>query len=146
MKKKITRYGRLSKGFSFIEIMVVVVIMAVMAVVVAPRFLGATDQARVSKAKQDIMNFSTALKLYRLDNGFYPSTEQGLQALITKPTTDPVPMTWKPYIEGDKIPVDPWGTPYVYRVPGTGNRDFDLISLGADKREGGTDTDADITN
>jgi general secretion pathway protein G len=135
-------------GFSFIELMVVVVIMAIIATAVVPRFMGATDQARVSKAQADIKNISTALGMYRLDNGFYPSTEQGINALLVEPTSDPLPTSYRPggYLEGDAVPVDPWDTPYVYRLPGTGNKEFDLLSLGADKREGGADYDADIVN
>jgi general secretion pathway protein G len=126
--------------------MVVVVIMAIIATAVLPRFMGATDQARVTAAQGDIKNLSTMLDMYRMHNGFYPSVEQGLEALVTAPTIDPIPRSWQPGGYMPRIPLDPWETPYVYRVPGTGNKPYDLISLGADRREGGADYDTDITN
>lgn len=131
------------KGFTLIELMIVVVILAVLAAAVVPRLAGRTQQARISTAKMDISgNISVALDLYELDNGRYPSTEQGLSALITKPSSSPTPTNWNgPYLK--KRPTDPWGNEYKYASPGTHNNDYDLYSLGPDGTEG---SDDDITN
>ncbi|QLH42216.1 MAG: type II secretion system major pseudopilin GspG [Coxiellaceae bacterium] len=102
------------KGFTLIEVMVVVVILAILAVIVAPKFLSRPEQAREVKAKQDILAIQSALDLYKLDNGFYPTTEQGLQALVTKPSAPPVPMNWKEDGYLNKVPIDPWGHAYHY--------------------------------
>jgi general secretion pathway protein G len=138
----VTRRAR-SRGFTLIEIMVVVVIMGILAALVVPKLMGRTDDARIMAAKQDISTIMQALKLYRLDNSRYPSTEQGLQALVAKPTGAPVPSNWKEggYIE--KLPKDPWGNPYQYLSPGI-HGEVDVFSLGADGQPGGTGVDADI--
>ncbi len=131
------------KGFTLIEIMIVVIILAALASMIVPRLSGRSEQARASIAKGDISaNISLALKLYELDNGNYPVSGQGLQALLLKPTSTPVPMNWNgPYLEKEAI--DPWGKEYQYMSPGTHNpQGFDLYSLGKD----GTESDDDITN
>ncbi|MCX7918046.1 MAG: type II secretion system major pseudopilin GspG [bacterium] len=133
------------KGFTLIEIMVVVIILAVLAALVIPRFGGRTEQARIAAARTQIDSlFSTALDMYEADNGTYPSTEQGLQALRVQPTTEPVPKNWKgPYLKKD-VPLDPWGNAYVYVFPGTHNvNGYDLYSFGPDGQDGTSD---DITN
>jgi general secretion pathway protein G len=132
-----------SRGFTLIEIMVVVVIMGILAALVVPKLMGRTDDARIMAARQDISTIMQALKLYRLDNQRYPTTEQGLQALVAKPTTGPTPNNWKEggYIE--KLPKDPWGNPYQYLSPGI-HGEVDVFSLGADGQPGGTGVDADI--
>ena len=132
-------------GFTLIEVMVVVVILAILATVVVPRIMDRPDDARITKAKQDIRQLESALKLYRLDNRHYPSTDQGLDALVEKPNTSPEPDNWAKggYVEG--LPEDPWGTPYQYLSPGQ-HGDFDLYSLGADGELGGQGVDADIGN
>jgi general secretion pathway protein G len=136
-----------NSGFTLIEILVVVFILSLLAAIVAPRIIGRTDEAKVAEAKVQIRNFETALKLFKLDNGFYPSTEQGLQALVEKPTTGRIPKRWREggYLEQKKIPLDPWGNPYVYISPGL-HGDYDIICYGADGKEGGEGFDADITN
>ncbi|MCM8774734.1 MAG: type II secretion system major pseudopilin GspG [Candidatus Omnitrophica bacterium] len=136
-------YGR--KGFSLIEILLVVIIIGTLSAMVVPRLLGRSDQARITAAKADIeVNIPTALKLYELDNGFFPTTEQGLNALLKKPTSSPEPQNWNgPYLE--KIPMDPWGRPYQYRSPGTQRpHDYDLFSKG--KNDRAEKTDDDIVN
>ncbi len=128
-------------GFTLVEIMVVVVILGILASLIVPRVLGRTDEARAVAAKQDVATVMQALKLYRLDNGRYPSMEQGLQALLTKPQSPPVPGNWKPYL--DKLPKDPWGNGYNYLNPGV-RGEIDVFSLGADAQPGGSGADADI--
>jgi len=110
-----------NKGFTLLELIVVMFILGLLAVIVAPRIIGRTDDARITKAKIQIKNFETALKLFKIDNGFYPSTEQGLEALIQKPTIGRIPTNYREggYLEQKKIPLDPWGNPYVYICPGT---------------------------
>lgn len=132
-----------SRGFTLIEIMVVVVIMGILAALVVPKLMGRTDDARIIAAKQDIATIMQGLKLYKLDNQRYPTTEQGLQALITKPTTGPGANGWKTGGYLDKLPKDPWGNPYQYLSPGI-KGDVDVFSLGADGQPGGTGNDADI--
>lgn len=132
---------RRSRGFTLIEVMVVIVILGVLAALVVPRIMSRPDEARVVAAKQDIATISQALKLYKLDNRVYPSTEQGLAALIARPATAPVPENWKPYLE--RLPADPWGQPYQYLNPGL-KGDVDVMSFGADGRAGGSGFDADI--
>lgn len=134
---------RLETGFTLIEIMVVVVIMGILAALVVPKLMGRTDDARIIAAKQDIATVMQALKLYKLDNQRYPSSEQGLQALITKPTTGPELRGWKTGGYLDKLPKDPWGNPYQYLSPGL-KGELDVFSLGADGQPGGTENDADI--
>jgi general secretion pathway protein G len=133
------------KGFTLIEIMVVVIISGILAALVIPQFAGRTEQAKVEAAKTQINSlFSTALDMYEADNGSYPTTEQGLQALRIQPTTDPAPKNWKgPYLKKD-VPLDPWGNAYVYAYPGTHNASgYDLYSYGKDGQDG---TDDDVTN
>jgi len=136
-------HANTTRGFTLIEIMVVVVIMGILAALVVPNLIGRTDDARIIAAKQDIATVMQALKLYKLDNQHYPTTEQSLQALITKPTTGPVANGWKVGGYIDKIPKDPWGNPYQYLSPGL-KGEIDVISLGGDGQPGGTDNDADI--
>ena len=130
-------------GFTLIELMVVIVILGVLAGLVLPRIVDQPDKARVVKAKMQIESLSMGLKQYKLDNGFYPSTEQGLRALKEKPSIGRVPQNYpaKGYL--DTVPKDPWGRDYVYICPGE-HGDFDLISLGADREEGGEGVNADI--
>ena len=130
-------------GFTLIEIMVVVVIMGILASLVVPKLIGRTEDARAVAAKQDIATIVQALKLYRLDNHRYPTTEQGLQALITAPTAGPPAAGWKTGGYVDKLPKDPWGKPYQYLSPGV-KGDIDVFSLGADGEPGGAGNDADI--
>lgn len=128
-------------GFTLIEIMVVIVILGVLAALVVPRVMNRPDEARVIAARQDIAAIMQSLKLYRLDNQRYPTTEQGLQALVTRPDSGPAASNWKSYL--DKAPVDPWGKPYQYLNPGV-KGEIDVFSLGADGQPGGTGVDADI--
>ena len=132
------------KGFTLIEIMIVVVILSILASLIIPRIMNRPDQARVVKAQQDMRALESALNMYRLDNYHYPSTNQGLQALVTKPAGQPVPAHWQQaYL--DKLPKDPWGQPYLYLMPGK-HGDFDLLTHGADRRKGGEESDADLGN
>lgn len=134
---------RNQKGFTLIEIMVVVVILGILAAIVVPRFLEEPEKAKRTKAATDMRGIEQALGLFRLDNGFYPSTEQGLQALVTKPEVGRIPSRYREGGYLKKVPTDPWGTPYVYASPGTSG-DFDLISYGGDGQPGGEGNDADI--
>ncbi|MCR4298668.1 MAG: type II secretion system major pseudopilin GspG [Gallionella sp.] len=131
------------RGFTLIEIMVVVVILGILAALVAPKLMGRTDDARIVAAKQDIATIVQGLKLYRLDNQRYPTTEQGLQALVIKPTSGPDAGGWKPGGYLDKLPKDPWGNPYQYLSPGI-RGEIDVFSLGGDGQPGGSGNDADI--
>ncbi len=135
--------SRRQSGFTLIEIMVVVVIMGVLAAMLVPRLMGRTDDARILAAKQDIATLMQALKLYRLDNQRYPTTEQGLQALIARPTNGPQPANWKSGGYIDRLNKDPWGNIYQYMSPGT-RSEVDIFSYGADGQPGGTGNDADI--
>jgi len=128
-------------GFTLIELMVVLVIIGVLAALIVPNVLDRAEDARVTAAKTDVNNLMQALKLYKLDNQRYPTTEQGLQALVTKPTSGPIPPNWKPYV--DKLPNDPWGRPYQYLNPGV-KGEVDVMSLGADGQPGGEGKNADI--
>ena len=128
-------------GFTLVEIMVVVVILAVLAALVVPRVVGRTDEARAVAAKQDIASVLQALKLYRIDNSRYPSNAQGLGALVTRPTTEPLAENWKSYL--DRLPGDPWGRTYLYLNPGV-HGEIDVFSLGSDGNSGGDGADADI--
>lgn len=128
-------------GFTLIEIMVVVFILGLLITLVAPRILGRTDEARQTKAAADIKSIEQALSLYKLDNGFFPTTEQGLEALVTPPTTGLVPRRWNPDGYLDKVPVDPWDTPYVFESDGAA---YVVRSFGADGSEGGEGVAADI--
>ena len=133
------------KGFTLLEIIVVVFILSILVALVAPRIIGRTDDARITDTKLQIKNFEMALKLYKLDSGFYPDTQQGLDALIEKPTTGKIPQKYRDggYLEQKKIPADPWGNPYIYVSPGL-HGDFDIVSYGADGKEGGDGKDGDI--
>ncbi len=130
-----------NEGFTLVEVMVVVVILAVLAALIVPRVVGRTDEARVVAAKQDIAAIMQSLKLYRIDNSRYPTTDQGLEALVNRPSTGPQPTNWKSYL--DKLPKDPWGQTYLYLNPGV-HGEIDVFSLGADGQPGGSGPDSDI--
>ncbi|MFQ5354336.1 MAG: type II secretion system major pseudopilin GspG [Thermodesulfobacteriota bacterium] len=140
-------HGRIrgSQGFTLIELMVVIVILGALAAIIAPRVIGRTDEAKVTEARVQIKNFETALKLYKIDNGRYPVTEQGLNALVAKPTVGIIPGNWRDggYLDNKKVPMDPWGNPYIYASPGL-HGDFDVLSLGADGARGGEGYDKDV--
>jgi len=131
------------RGFTLIEIMVVVVIMGILAALVVPKLMGRTDEARILAARQDISTLMQSLKLYRLDNQRYPTTEQGLQALVAKPTSGPTANGWRQGGYIDKLPKDPWGNPYQMLSPGV-HGEIDVFSYGADGQPGGAGNDADI--
>jgi len=130
-----------SLGFTLIEIMVVLVIIGVMAALITPKVLDSLAEAKVNAARGDISTLMEALNRYKLDNNRYPSADQGLDALVRKPGSGPIPGNWKPYI--NKLPNDPWGAPYQYANPGI-KGDIDVYSFGADKQAGGEGADADI--
>ncbi|MBM7060886.1 type II secretion system major pseudopilin GspG [Pseudomonas sp. UL073] len=132
-------------GFTLIEIMVVVVILGILAALVVPQVMSRPDQAKVTVAKGDIKGVSAALDMYKLDNHVYPSTQQGLEALVRKPSGNPQAKNWNKEGYLKKVPVDPWGNPYQYLAPGSKGA-FDLYSFGADGKEGGSELDADIGN
>ena len=136
-----------NQGFTLIELMVVIVILGILAMWVAPKIMGRPEEAKQVKARLDIQNLETALKLYKLDNGPYPGTEQGLQALVEMPETGNVPKKWKKggYLEKGKVPKDPWRNDFIYLSPGL-KGDFDIISYGADGVPGGEDENKDINN
>jgi len=138
-----SRTGSAERGFTLIEIMVVVVIMGILAALIVPKLMGRSDDARIIAAKQDIATVMQSLKLYKLDNQQYPTTEQGLQALIAKPTTGPSADGWKTGGYLDKLPKDPWGYPYQFLSPGI-KGEIDVFSLGADRQPGGVGNNADI--
>ena len=133
------------RGFTLIEIMVVVVILGILASVVVPRIMDRPDTARITKARLDIQALENVLNQYRLDNFVYPSTEQGLEALVEKPSGDPEPANWNKSGYIKSLPKDPWNRPYLYLSPGE-KGEFDLYSLGADGQSGGEDAAADIGN
>ncbi len=140
------RQGRaLSRGFTLIELLVVVLILGVLAAVIVPNVVGRGDDAKAAAAKQDVATLLQALKLYRLDNGRYPSGEQGLAALTAKPAVEPVPTNWKTggYIE--RLPKDPWGSGYIFGNPGV-HGEIDVMSYGRDGKPGGAGADADVHN
>ena len=145
IKKRLLRRERSEGGFTLIEIMVVVVILGILAAMVAPKILSRPDQAKGTVARSDIETISQALELFRLDNGFYPTLDQGLEALVRQPSSPPEAKNWSPEGYLKKIPVDPWGNPYMYLEPGRHGK-FDLFSLGANGREGGEGQDAEIGN
>lgn len=135
----------INSGFTLIEVMVVVVILGILAAIVVPRIMDRPDEARIIKAKQDIRVLQSALDLYKLDNYRYPSTEQGLEALVQKPAGDPEPPRWKQGGYIDRLPKDPWGQEYQYLSPGQ-RSPVEIYSLGADGQPGGDETNADIGN
>ena len=135
------RLTRMQRGFTLIELLVVLVIIGVLAALIVPNVLERTDDARVTAARTDINNLMQALKLYKLDNQRFPSAEQGLEALVKKPTAGAVPPNWRPYL--DKLPSDPWGRPYQYINPGV-KGEIDVFSYGADGQPGGEGKAADL--
>ncbi len=134
-------------GFTLIELMVVIVIIAILAAFVTPKLMNRADEARVTEAKIQIKNIETSLRLFKMDNGFYPSTEQGLQSLITQPVTGQIPENYREngYMEKRTLPSDPWGNAYIYISPGM-QGDYDIITYGADGEQGGDKLNADIIN
>lgn len=136
-----TSRRRIQSGFTLIELMVVLLIIGVLAALIVPNVLDRADDARATAAKTDVNNLMQALKLYKLDNQRYPTSEQGLQALLTKPASAPVPANWKSYL--DKLPNDPWGRAYLYLNPGI-KGEIDVMSFGADGQAGGEGKNADV--
>lgn len=136
-----------SSGFTLIELMVVIVILGILAGLIIPRIMGRPEEARQMKAQVQIESIETALRLYKLDNGSYPSTEQGLQALVEAPTVGELPRAWREggYLEKGKVPNDPWGNEYVYLSPGV-HGEYDLSSYGAEGQPGGEGKDKDINS
>ncbi len=136
-----------NNGFTLLEIIVVVFILSLLVSIVAPRIIGRTDDAKIAEAKIQIRNLETALKLFKMDNGFYPDTQQGLESLIQIPAFGRIPQKYREggYLEQKRIPMDPWGNPYLYVSPGL-NGDFDIISYGMDGKPGGEGKNADINN
>ena len=136
-----------NRGFTLIELMVVIIILGILAMYVAPKIMSRPGEARQVKARLDIQNLENALKLYKLDNGIYPTTEQGLLALVEQPETGTVPKKWKRggYLEKGKVPKDPWGNDFVYLSPGL-KSDFDIISYGLDGVPGGEEENKDVNN
>ncbi len=134
-------------GFTLIELLVVILILGLLAGIVGPRLFGHTDEAKITKARVQIENLSTALKMYKLDNGVFPSTEQGLEALVSLPQGGDAPKKWRKggYLEKGQVPKDPWGNDYLYLYPGA-HGDFDISSYGADGATGGEEINKDINN
>lgn len=135
---------QLQRGFSLIEIMVVIVIIGLMASIVAPAFLDRIDDARIEKVRADFKNIQTALNLYRIDNYVYPSSEQGLEALVFRPTLSPIPRNWRNSGYVESLPEDAWGVPYLYLSPGE-IREYDIYTLGADGLTGGEGANTDMS-
>ena len=135
------------QGFTLIELLVVILILGLLAGIVGPKLFGHADEAKQTKARVQIENFSSALKMYKLDNGQFPTTDQGLEALVTQPQSGDIPKKWKKggYMAKKQIPKDPWGNDYVYLYPGV-HDDFDITSYGADKVPGGEDFNRDINS
>ena len=136
------------KGFTLIEILVVIAIIGILASFLVPKLMGKPDEARIIKVKNDMMVIETALKMYKLDNGFYPTTEQGLGALISASDISPVPKKFRKsgYLDSYSEPLDAWGNEYIYRSPGEEEREYEIISFGADGTEGGEGNNSDIYN
>jgi general secretion pathway protein G len=134
------------RGFTLIELLVVIAILGILAALVAPSILGRKEDAMRAQAKVQIRNFEQALQLFYVDNGFFPSTEQGLRALVEKPTIGKIPRKWREegYLEKSSIPRDPWGNDYLYISPGVHSKNYDMVSYGSDGLEGGEGKDADI--
>ncbi|MFO7686758.1 MAG: type II secretion system major pseudopilin GspG [Desulfobacterales bacterium] len=147
MALRITRALSGNRGFSLIELMVVVIILGILAMYIGPKLMGRTEQAKAVQARVQMEGLETALKLYKLDTGTYPTTEQGLQALVERPETGNVSQNWRKggYLEKGKVPKDPWGNEFVYLSPGI-QGDYDIISYGADGVPGGEDENKDINN
>jgi general secretion pathway protein G len=145
--KKIRQKKNSQSGFTLIELMVVIVILGILAAIIIPRFMGEPDKAKQAAAQTQIGMLETALKIYKLHNGTYPTTEQGLKALVEAPTVGNLPKNWQKggYLEKGKVPKDPWGNDYIYVSPGS-HGDFDLTSLGADGEPGGEGVNKDINN
>ena len=136
-----------NRGFTLIELMVVVIILGILAMYIGPKLLGRTEEAKITQARVQMEGLETALKLYKMDNSVYPTTEQGLVALVEKPETNPVPKKWRKggYLEKNIVPKDPWGNEYIYISPGV-HGDYDIISYGADGVPGGEDEAKDVNN
>ncbi len=136
-----------NRGFTLIELMVVIVILGILAGLIVPRIMSRPEEAKQTKARIQIESLETTLKLYKLDNGSYPTTEQGLQALVEAPTVGTLAKKWREggYLEKGRVPKDPWGNDYVYLSPGS-QGDYDIISYGADGEQGGDGKDKDISN
>jgi len=147
MVLKIPRTLRGNRGFSLIELMVVVIILGILAMYIGPKLMGRTEQAKEVQTRVQIEGLETALKLYKLDNGVYPTTEQGLQALVESPDVENVMQNWRKggYLEKGKVPKDPWGNEYIYLSPGI-QGDYDITSYGADGVPGGEDENKDINS
>ena len=142
------RSPKWERGFTLLEILIVIAILGILASLIAVRVMDRPGEARILKAQLDIQTLENALKLFKLDNAFYPSTEQGLRALIEEPTIGRIPKKWREggYVEKGVVPKDPWENDYLYLSPGIHNRDFDIWSYGADGEEGGEGEDSDICN
>jgi len=147
-RKEVCGPLRSKNGFTLIELMIVVVIVGILATLLIPRIMERPEEARRIKAKVDIKSIESALKLYKLDSGAYPTTEQGLKALFEKPETSPVPKKWREggYLEGKDVPKDPWGNEYYYESPSPDGKDYVITSCGADGEQGGTGKDADLSS
>lgn len=146
LKDRFHDHGQ-NHGFTLIEIMVVIIILGILVAYIAPKFIGRAEEARRTAARVQMESIETTLKLYKLDNGYYPTTEQGLQALVEPPTVGQLPRAWREggYLEKGKVPKDPWKNDYVYLSPGL-HGDYDLISYGNDGEPGGESENADVNN
>ncbi len=136
------------RGFTLIELLIVIVILGILATILYPKVFGAPEQARRVKAHTDITAIESALQLYKIDNGTYPTTEQGLEALLKKPDTPPIPAKWRDggYLVGNSVPKDPWGNPYSYASPTQDGKDYEIVSYGRTGQPGGTGADAEISS